>query len=151
MQIIFYKTSSADNVVDKALTEVGSSDDFYFKNDIDVYAPSFEVAASSVSPDDFNYLYVQKLNRYYYVLNKTYKEEGLIELSCHCDVLMSFKSQFKNIKCVIERNENHENAYINSQYPTLVPERVQIKAFPNELSKTYSNVAVQMVYVTPIE
>lgn len=59
-----------------------------------------------------NYVYVQEWARYYYITNKTMLDGNRIEITCHIDVLMSYKNEILNSDCIAERSASNVNAFI---------------------------------------
>ena len=60
-----------------------------------------------------NYLSIPSFRRYYYIRNMVSVREGLVELSCHVDVLMSFASAIKSNRAIIKRSATEWNLYLN--------------------------------------
>lgn len=60
-----------------------------------------------------NYITIPKFGRSYFVRNVRSVRQGLIELSCHVDVLSSFKAEIRNNTGIIHRQENKWNLYMN--------------------------------------
>ena len=52
-----------------------------------------------------NYAYIDELHRYYFITDIISTSKDLFELRLHCDVLMSFRDEIKNLECYVERNE----------------------------------------------
>lgn len=61
---------------------------------------------------DFNYCYIPVLERYYYVNNPILVTDRLFRLELSEDVLMSLKSQYKELDAFIARNEFDYNVLI---------------------------------------
>lgn len=49
---------------------------------------TFEIPMANIV--DVNYLYIEDFKRYYYITHLRSIRTGLVEVSCHVDVLMSF-------------------------------------------------------------
>ena len=79
-----------------------------------------------------NYMTIPAFKRSYFVNNIRSIRSGLVEFSCHCDVLSSFASQIKENTAIIKRQEKKWNLYLNDgsfkvyQNPTVLT-----KAFPS--------------------
>ena len=65
------------------------------------------------SPVGFNYCYIQTFNRYYFVNDVIIVKNGLLEIHCHVDVLMSFKNEILAQRALVSRNAKNWNLYIN--------------------------------------
>lgn len=70
MTIIFYKTVSNENQIQKTLTD-SKTYTGTFKNDLDLLNPKIIISDTSYSILGFNYCFIQELNRYYFVKNIT--------------------------------------------------------------------------------
>lgn len=61
---------------------------------------------------NFNYVYIEAFNRYYYVTDITSIRNNLWEISLSIDVLMSYKDGILQLKGFVERNETVVDNYI---------------------------------------
>ncbi len=118
MNVRVCSTSSAKNKVDKVLTS-GTVLDCALKENTSIINPTFIVVQSSVgSLATQNYCYVGEWQRYYFINNIEVMTGGRIALHCSIDVLMSWRSQIKNIRTFISRNEYRNNKYfLDEQVP----------------------------------
>lgn len=85
-----------------------------YDNDIEInydYIEDIEVS-SKVDINKINYLFIKEFNRYYYVKDAEVYNNELLILPCHVDVLMSYKTQFRQLNALISRNEYFYNEYI---------------------------------------
>lgn len=79
-----------------------------------------------------NYMTIESFGRSYFVNNIRSIRSGLVEFSCHVDVLSSFADAIKTNSAIIRKQENKWNLYLNDgsfkiyQNPT-----VTTKAFPS--------------------
>lgn len=113
MTVKFYYNESDPVVVDKTITQYGTTTtDFYYKDNTELINPVFKVKTLRHNIDKINYCYVDELKRYYYIENIEYKQ-GYIELHCKVDVLMSFKKEIDQQACIVIRSENNYNFYIS--------------------------------------
>ena len=113
MDISIYKNKSANEVVDKSITAKISTMSVRLKENCSRENPVFLLDGVQDIGDtaDWNYLRVFKWNRYYYITD-IITVGALVELHCHVDVLMSFKSDIKASTQVVSRQENNVNPYI---------------------------------------
>ena len=81
------------------------------RGELNVYTPTIRIAVDN--PVSFNYVYIQELNRYYYVENTIVPCTGMIDITLKCDVLQSHYAEIIECPCILERSANHYNAYIN--------------------------------------
>lgn len=111
MTITVYKISDDRRVVNKTLGTAVATLTAIIKNDADILYPVLEVAYNS-SVLTANYLYIDTLQRYYYIKNIKLDRQRLF-LECEVDVLKSYYNEIKNLSCVVARQENNYNTYLN--------------------------------------
>ena len=106
--VSLYNSSAESNVVDKTsyITSAGSLNGT-FRGEVSMTTPSINFY-SNATPS-FNYVYIPKFSRYYYVTAITNISNTLWRIDLKCDVLMSFKNDILNLYCVIARQENAYN------------------------------------------
>lgn len=84
----------------------------------------------------FNYLYIPKLKRYYYVEEST-QIKDFAQLTLVEDVLMSWGDLIRSQTAFIKRNENTYNANLyDDRYPDLVSKEYDITEYKNDLFYT---------------
>lgn len=66
----------------------------------------------------YNYIYVPKWGRYYFVSDTTLNIEGLFEIHCEFDHLASYKPSIANYTCFVERASSRFDALINDPMVT---------------------------------
>lgn len=118
--IHFYNNNAENIIVDK--TSYLSNKNIIvgvFRDSVDIISPSFIVELYTVPT--YNYVYIPKFNRYYYITGITNVRNNVWEISCDVDVLMSFKDNILSLSCMISRNEfefdlNIEDKYAVSEY-----------------------------------
>jgi len=94
---------------------------------------------------DANYLYLQDLQRYYYI-NDITMSRGYVILHCHVDVLMSFKNQIYEQKCLIKRNERLWNLYQNDdQFKLYQAPSVRVVEFDEGFDMTVNEFVMGVV------
>lgn len=111
MTITVYKISDDRRVVNKTLGTAVATLTAVMKNEADILYPVLEVAYNS-SVLTANYLYIDTLQRYYYIKNIKLDRQRLF-LECEVDVLKSYYNEIKNLSCVVSRQENNYNTYLN--------------------------------------
>ena len=111
MTITVYKISDDRRVVNKTIGTAVATLTAVFKNDADILYPVLEVAYNA-SVLTANYLYIDTLQRYYYIKNIKLDRQRLF-LECEVDVLKSYYNEIKNLSCVVARQENNYNTYLN--------------------------------------
>lgn len=87
-----------------------------YEKDVDIQRPCDEynpVFLFDGDQTDFNYIYVPSWDKYYFVSKPpTFTIGGLLEVSCHEDVLESVWKYLKPKQALIERNEFQFSNYI---------------------------------------
>lgn len=79
-----------------------------------------------------NYMTIESFGRSYFINNVRSIRSGLVEFSCHVDVLSSFAAEIKANTAIILKQENKWNLYLNDgsfkiyQNPTVLT-----KSFPS--------------------
>ena len=113
MTITLYKIPDDKRALSKTLNATTKIADITgnIKTDCDILNPVFELSYSD-SYLPVNYMYVPKFNRYYFVDPPKLSAQRMY-LTCHVDVLESYKSQIEDLNCVIARQETAFNAYLN--------------------------------------
>ena len=136
MTITFYNNESDAIVVSKKITQISSINNVKIINETDIVNPSIVVSRKFYDSIILkaNYLYIDKLDRYYYINNISFAE-SMIVIDCTVDVLMSYKKQIRNITCTVTRNENLKNGYLNDDnYNIQAYKQVVCKMFPNGIN-----------------
>ena len=99
-----YKNSSENNDVMKNITEEHIVQG-YSRVVVDMLNPVIELAGIEVN--QYNYCYVQELNRYYYIENINISPNGVYRLSMRCDVLMTYRDDILASHGLIMKNREY--------------------------------------------
>lgn len=75
---------------------------------------------------DYNYAYIEELNRYYYINDIFIVNKHLKDLYLTCDVLMSFKQQIINKDAIVGRTANFEASYKNDELAFIDVDRERV-------------------------
>ena len=137
MTITFYNNESDAIVVSKKITQISSINNAKIINETDIVNPSIIVSRNFYDSLILkaNYLYIDKLERYYYINNISFAE-SMVVIDCTVDVLMSYKKQIRNLTCTVTRNENLKNGYLNDDnYNIQAYKQVVCKMFPNAINQ----------------
>lgn len=79
-----------------------------------------------------NYMTISAFGRSYFVNNIRSIRNGLVEFTCHCDVLSSFASQIRDNYAIIKRQESEWNLYLNDgSFKVYQNPNVLTRAFPS--------------------
>lgn len=104
MQLILYKSISAENVINKEMTEPLTMN-INLRRGVDIVAPVLRIEyAAGVSPNKYNYCHIPNLGRYYFVRNIQSITQNLWELQLECDVLETYKTEILNSNARYNRN-----------------------------------------------
>ena len=140
MQVIFYNNSSGKEHVTKSLTQVAAFD-VNLKDSCSVQNPVLLLSGAYLNA---NYCYIAEFGRYYYINNATQIRKGLWQYDLKCDVLMSFATQIKANKAIIERTESqkyYNKNFDDSEWNHMVEARCtnQILNFPEKFEKNFTD------------
>lgn len=127
-------TKDESNKVDKIYTE-DIVIEGKLKDGCSILSPKFILVLEKFPTS--NYAYIEAFNRYYFIDNITVLKEDdhIYEISMSVDVLMSFKDNIRNLTCVISRQENKYNLYLNDNaFKAYSYPQIQTKVFPDGFS-----------------
>ena len=110
--IILQRNNSENNKVGKSITDIATVTGT-LKEETSIIDPIIKIAGDISDYTGCNYITISAFERSYFVLNIRSLRNGLFELTCHVDVLESFKSEIRDNKCIIKRQENKWNLYLN--------------------------------------
>lgn len=109
--MILYTNSSEDIVVDKSIYLSNGYDLVgTLRNGCSITNPVLEININKVS--NYNYCYIPKFNRYYYIDDIVSIKNNLWEFRMSVDVLMSFKEDILSQQALIGRNEFEFNPFV---------------------------------------
>ena len=103
---------SEDNKVDKTLVDIVTLSGV-LKEETSIIDPVIKVEADLADLTACNYLTVDTFGRSYFVRNIRSIRAGLVELTCHVDVLSSFKDSIRQSKAILRRQAINWNLYLN--------------------------------------
>lgn len=143
MRIIFYKVSDPPEKVTKSLSSTHAVDG-YLRDESDIMSPVIEIGEDI---SEYNYMYIQVWDRYYYINGCDAVRTGLFRVKgVKEDVLMSNASAIRAQRCIIDKTEssNLANMYINDgSYLKTVKTLEQKIDFPDGfLADTFTNVVI---------
>lgn len=102
------------------------------KEETSIIDPVIKIECDLETVTGCNYLSIPAFGRSYFVNDIRSVRSGLVEFSCHVDVLSTYADQIKNNTAIIKRQENLWNLYLNDgtfkvyQNPTVLT-----KEFPS--------------------
>ena len=135
MNIQFYQNKSDDRVVSKSLDSISTLSACEIKEDCSILNPVFLVSGSVSSFADVNYCYVSDFLRYYYIPDIKTAGNGMTEISCRVDVLMSFSAAFLERDAIVARNQGEFNLMLDdSEFRLYADPHILTKAFSSGFS-----------------
>lgn len=113
-EINLYQNKAEINRIDKTdyLVSVGSISG-YLREESSLIEPKLIIEYEEIP--NFNYVYIAKFKRYYFVQEITSVRTRLFRITLKCDVLMSYKEKILNLNCYIARNEYEYNLDIQDE------------------------------------
>lgn len=134
MDIVLYNCTCDKRYVDKSEYFEGDyTVSGTMRDDVNVCYPVINIFLedSAEYPFNYNYAYIEALDRYYFIDNVKYVANNLWEISMSVDVLMSYQLGIKNLEVFVNRNEH--------TYNVLIPDDKVVM----ELGETLTDVTVQ--------
>ena len=119
MHITLYNNSSDKRALNKNISTVAEFENAKTVENFNISTPQFIVSYDVSLLTNVNYCYCLETNRFYYVTEIIVLTGGRVQLSCMCDVLMSYKNDINALTALCVRNEtlfNHR--IIDDNYPT---------------------------------
>lgn len=117
-----YNTESSVNTINKIINFV-TDIDVKFKDEVNIYNPTIVLKYDDLI--DFNYIYIDKFKRYYFIEDIEVFPNKIYSISLKCDVLMSFKDDILNSYGNITSQTNY-NDYYNFDYSSEVRKETNI-------------------------
>lgn len=102
------------------------------KAETSIIDPVFLIECDLSNVINANYMTVSAFGRSYFINNIRSIRAGLVEFSCHVDVLSSFADEIKTNRAIVKKQEQRWNLYLNDgsfkiyQNPTVLT-----RAFPS--------------------
>lgn len=126
MTATFYINKSAYNVLNKDLSEIGTTNLTLYEM-TDLMQPKFKVKNKTTA----NYMYVQGFG--YYFINNQILGNQCCYLICEKDVLMSFKNEILNNTYLIKRNEFlKDNRIVDNEIPISCKKQIVTQAISDD-------------------
>lgn len=102
------------------------------KSETSIIDPVIMVECDLTAVVNCNYMTIPAFGRSYFVNNIRSIRNGLVEFSCHVDVLSSFASQIRANTAIIRKQENDWNLYLNDgSFKVYQNPNVLTRAFPS--------------------
>lgn len=110
--IILQRNNSEQNRVTKNLTNLLTVSG-ELKSETSIIDPVIMIECDLAVVVNCNYMTISTFNRSYFVNNIRSIRSGLVEFSCHVDVLSSFATAIKTNSAIIKKQEKNWNLYLN--------------------------------------
>ena len=110
--IVLQRNNSEKNRVTKNVTDLLTVSGV-LKQETSIINPVIVIACDLSSIVSCNYLTIDTFSRSYFVNDITSIRNGLVEFSCHVDVLSSFANEIKENEAIIFRQAAKWNLYLN--------------------------------------
>ena len=118
MNISFWNMTAEPNRIQKPLPTVTPlSGTIHDPGSVDVLNPVILIAGT-VDPSA-NYCYIDTFDRYYWIRSRSFRD-GLTEITCSVDVLMSYASDILSLPAIAARAQTE-----NDQYSSYLMDREQ--------------------------
>ncbi len=140
MKILLYNTSSANNVINKILTNEKEYD-IKLKYNTNINTPIIRLNSSDYIQS--NYAYIEKFNKYYFIEHIDVYPNRIYEIALRCDVLETFKNELLQCEGFISQQKNI-NSYYDSGYKSET--RKEIDIYKSNVSLT-DNISMIMVTI----
>lgn len=147
-----YNNTSEDNRVDKTnyLTKVGELAGV-LREESSLIDMSLTLEIEELPL--FNYVYIEQLNRYYYVTDIVSVKYKLWTISLSVDVLMSYKNALLSCSAFVDRNENsYDNTIIDKKRVIQQGYDIEVSTVTNELldNTSTNNIVLTGFYVKSV-
>lgn len=129
--IVLQRNDSEKNRITKTITDIETLTGT-LKAETSIIDPVIIVEGDLSDYVNCNYMTIATFGRSYFVNNIRSIRNGLVEFSCHVDVLSSFANEIKSNSAIVKRQENNWNLYLNDgTFRVYQNPNVLTKAFPS--------------------
>lgn len=153
MQVGFAKITCDPLKLDKTADYTAASPTtktVQISNPVNVETPHFILEIPFGGDFDFNYCYVQKWGRYYFLGEPTYLDGNRLTVSGVCDVLTSYADDIKALSINVHRSSTGTNSRIaDNMQPSQANRQCETIAFKDCLLG--ANYATDIVYVLSVQ
>lgn len=139
---------SDERVVHKNVETVLVLNDVKLLNDTDVINPTLVIHGDVPNIDykKINYIYISDFDRFYYITNIESISNNMLRIFARVDVLMSFWEQIKDNDCIVRRQENKWNLYIDDgSFKSYQNEQKIVRKFPSGFNVNNSSYILSVV------
>ena len=116
------------------------------RNESSILKPTIIIEkATEPMNTDYNYMYIDKFKRYYFITDIISKVNSIWEIHGKVDVLYTYGTEILNSRCIIDKVEDKtlSNVYLNDGSFVMDSHKFnQVKQFPNGLSEQGYNILI---------
>ena len=129
--IVLQRNNSERNKVTKDVSDLLTVSG-KLKTETSIIDPVIMIECDLSAVTGCNYMTIQTFGRSYFVNNIRSIRTGLVEFSCHVDVLSSFADEIRGNTAIVRKQENKWNLYLNDgSFKIYQNPNVLTKAFPS--------------------
>lgn len=110
--IILQRNQSEKNALSKVVNELATVTGV-LKNETSIVNPTIIIECNVSDFSLCNYMSIPEFDRSYFVTDIRSIKNGLVEFTCHVDVLSSFAPYIRANRAIIEKQENAWNVYLD--------------------------------------
>lgn len=132
MKVKLYLNLSEPHRVNKNLTLIAELDG-HLREGSSVVNPSVMID-STTNLSLVNYIEIEEFGRKYFVNNVSVPVTNLWQLDCHVDVITTYYVLYRELPCVVARNEKEYNLFLpDDRFLVNTNRNYQTRVFPNKL------------------
>lgn len=129
--IVLMRNNSEPNRIGKSLNTI-STVSGVLKEETSIIDPVIKIECDLAAVTGCNYISIPTFGRKYFVNNIRSIRNGLVEFSCHVDVLDTYANGIKSNSAITKRQERNWNLYLNDgSLKVYQNPNVLTKAFPS--------------------
>lgn len=110
--IILQRNQSEKNALSKVVNDLATVTGV-LKNETSIVNPTIIIECNVSDFSLCNYMSIPEFDRSYFVTDIRSIKNGLVEFTCHVDVLSSFAPYIRSNRAIIEKQENAWNLYLD--------------------------------------
>lgn len=112
MELYLYNTTSEAERLVKVL-ENEKVLDGTLRDQCSIWSPYIMVQEDDIV---WNYMYIPRFKRYYYIENITAYRQGLFVIEGRIDVLMSYAEEIKKLPAIVDKISGANDIYVDGNY-----------------------------------
>ena len=130
-----YQNTSNERTVDKTLVQIKEVTG-YLRDETSIINPSILIDTTGEGNYilNCNYVYVENLQRYYYIRSIDFVRKNLWRINLHVDVLMSYKDKISDLRCLISRSASEWYSRVpNNELVLASSPIIDVEEIPNDV------------------